>query len=88
MRINLYGRYEKSYKARIASDKKLVLQTKVRITLFKADRKNPILKDHGLTGTKRKLRAFSVSGDIRIVYMPISDTEVIFIDIGSHNQVY
>lgn len=88
MQIKLYSGYEKSYKVRIASNKKLVLQTEQRIALFKVDCRNPILKDHGLTGAKRKLRAFSVSRDIRIVYMPISDTEVIFINIGSHNQVY
>ncbi len=88
MKIRFYGGFKKAYKVRIASNKKLVLQTEERTILFKLDRKNPILKDHGLTGANRKLRAFSVSGDIRIVYMPISATEVIFIDIGSHNQVY
>lgn len=88
MKIKLYSGYEKAYKVRIVSNKKLVLHTKERIVLFKIDHNNPVLKDHGLTGAKRKLRAFSVSGDIRIVYMPVSDTEVIFLDIGSHNQVY
>ncbi len=88
MKIKLYSGYEKAFKVRIASNKKLVLHAKERIALFRIDRNNPVLKDHGLTGAKRKLRAFSVSGDIRIVYMPISDMEVIFLDIGSHNQVY
>ncbi len=88
MKIRLNRKFEKSYKARITLNQKLVLQTKERIDLFATDTKNPILKDHGLLGAKRELRAFSVTGDIRIVYMPISDDEVEFLDIGSHNQVY
>lgn len=88
MKVKLHHLFEKSYKARVASSNKLISQTEERIALFKSDPKNSLLKDHGLTGAKKKLRAFSVTGDIRIVYLPVSDTEVVFIDIGSHNQVY
>ncbi len=37
---------------------------------------------------KIELRAFSVTGDIRIVYFEINDESVLFLDIGTHNQVY
>lgn len=88
MRVNLAPGFKKSYKNRIASNKRLVQQTEARITLFETDRKNSKLRDHKLTGAKKDLRAFSVTGDIRIIYLPISENEVIFIDIGTHNQVY
>lgn len=88
MKIKLYRKFKKAYKIRIAPHQKLVLQTEERIALFKADTMNPILKDHGLSGAKRELRAFSITGDIRIVYRPITTGEVVFLDIGSHNQVY
>lgn len=88
MKIRLHRLFEKSYKSRILPIQKLVLQTEERISIFKVDRQNSILKDHGLSGAKRGLRAFSVTGDIRIVYFPLSEDEVMFIDIGSHNQVY
>jgi addiction module RelE/StbE family toxin len=88
MRVNLDPRFKKSYKNRIVNNKNLVQQTKERINLFKVDYKNPILKDHKLTGAKKELRAFSVTGDTRILYIPVSEKEVIFIDIGSHKQVY
>lgn len=88
MKIKFYSRFRKAYKARIFPNKKLVRQTEKRIDLFKTDRRNSILKDHALVGAKRGLRAFSVSGDIRIVYLPITENEVVFLDIGSHNQVY
>lgn len=88
MKVKFYPGFKKSYNSRIANNKKLVLQTEERIEFFKFNPRDSILKDHGLTGAKRKLRAFSVTGDIRIVYLPVSKDEVIFIDIGSHNQVY
>lgn len=88
MKIKFHNRFKKAYKLRIASNKKLVKQVQQRISLFQNNSKDPLLKDHGLTGAKRKLRAFSVTGDIRIVYLPISESEVMLFDIGSHNQVY
>lgn len=88
MKVNLYHSFTKAFKKRVVPNPKLITQTEERIALFKSDRKNPLLKDHGLVGAKKRLRAFSITGDIRIVYLPLSEDEVIFIDIGSHNQVY
>jgi mRNA-degrading endonuclease YafQ of YafQ-DinJ toxin-antitoxin module len=49
---------------------------------------NPsLVKDHALIGRKTGKRSFSVSGDLRIVYIDIGD-RYLFLDIGSHNQVY
>lgn len=80
--------FKKHFKQRIVKNLKLITQTETRIKLFKENLTNPILKDHPLTGSKKHLRSFSITGDIRIIYQPISEGEVIFIDIGSHNQVY
>ena len=90
MKIKLHPRFKKNYKIRIALNQKLSLQTKERISLFRTDPNNPLLKDHTLTGTKKGLRSFSITGDIRVIYQPpMSEAdEVIFYDIGSHNQVY
>ncbi|MBI2315191.1 type II toxin-antitoxin system mRNA interferase toxin, RelE/StbE family [Candidatus Daviesbacteria bacterium] len=68
MIIRLGKRFKKAYKTRIASNKRLILQAKERIDLFRSDPQNPILKDHRLSGAKRELRAFSITGDIRLVY--------------------
>lgn len=88
MKTKLHASFRKYYKNRVVIHKKLISQTELRIDLFRSNPQNPILKDHALSGTKKGLRAFSVTGDIRIVYRPISEDEVVFIDIGSHNQVY
>ena len=59
-----------------------------RIKLFVENQNNPIIKDHQLTGAKKDYRSFWITGDIRIIYYQISKNEVLFVDIGTHNQVY
>lgn len=88
MKTKPHSQFIKSYRKRIAKDTKLAKKVSERLNLFREDFTNPVLKDHALTGKKSHLRAFWVTGDIRIVYLPVSVDEVILIDIGSHNQVY
>ncbi len=88
MKVKFHAKFIKNYRKRILSNKKLDNQVKIKIEQFKINPNNPILKDHNLTGTKKGLKAFSLTGDIRIIYRPSSDNEVVFMDIGSHNQVY
>lgn len=88
MKIELHPQFRKSYKKRIALNAKKVKRVADRLKLFEEDPTNPLLKDHALTGEKSQLRAFWVSGDIRIVYQPSRDSSVTLLDIGSHNQVY
>ena len=88
MIIELHPQFEKAYKKRIIQNDKLVKKTAERLALFQTNRNNPLLKDHALTGEKSKLRAFWVTGDVRIVYQPLSEIHVLLLDIGRHNQVY
>ena len=88
MKIERHTTFKKSFKKRIAPNKKLVNRMSQRIKLFLVDPKNPILRDHKLKGGKITARSFSVTGDIRIVYKRFSSNHVVFLDIGTHNQVY
>jgi addiction module RelE/StbE family toxin len=86
-RIELHCSFVKSYAKRIAKDEKLCKQYDKRIDMFIAGYRDAPINDHALTGDLQGRRAFSVAGDIRVVYIELED-KVIFIDIGSHNQVY
>ncbi len=88
MKITLDSSYLKSFKKRVYYNAKLALKTRQRIKLFVENPRNPMIKDHQLTGDKKEFRAFWITGDIRIIYFSISKNEVLFIDIGTHNQVY
>lgn len=88
MTFELHPQFKKAYKKRIAHDKQLVVKVASRIAAFQQNKTDPILHDHALSGQKSSLRAFWITGDIRIVYFPVSADHAIFLDIGSHNQVY
>ena len=79
--------FEKNFKSRIAPNNKLAKQFELRLSLFMQGVRDYPLDDHALIGTMKGLRAFSVGGDIRVVYRETSEYYE-FLDIGSHNQVY
>ena len=79
--------FEKNFKRRISPNAKLLNQFKERLALFVAGDLGYPLHDHALTGRLAGKRAFSVAGDIRVIYVELEDS-VVLLDIGSHNQVY
>ena len=81
-------RFIKNFRKRISPNINLSKRFDQRIFAFSNNPKDPILKDHRLIGSSSDLRAFSITGDIRVVYRQITDKVVMFIDVGSHNQVY
>jgi addiction module RelE/StbE family toxin len=80
--------FKKAFKKRIASNSKLIIAVTRRIQLFEENPFHPLLRNHPLTGSLRGFRAFSVTGDFRIIYQPIDERKARFLDIGTHNQVY
>lgn len=86
--VELDRKFKKAFKKRINLNPTLVSRTNKRIDLFRQNPFYPILRNHPLTGGQNGLRAFSITGDIRIIYQPIDEQHVRLLDIGSHNQVY
>lgn len=80
-------KFLKSYKNRVQSNPKMAVKFDQRFALFQQGKRGYPLDDHALTGKLTGKRAFSVSPDVRVVYEKYGET-IIFLDIGSHNQVY
>jgi addiction module RelE/StbE family toxin len=79
--------FEKHFKQRISPNDKLVRRFKERLKLFVAGELGYPLNDHALLGKLEGKRAFWVAGGIRVIYVEADDF-IVFLDIGSHNQVY
>lgn len=79
--------FEKNFKNHISPNPKLKKQFAARLGLCKEGVRDYPLDDHALVGTMKGLRAFSIGGDLRLVYRE-TDEFYEFLDIGSHNQVY
>jgi len=88
LKIYFSKTFEKSYKKRIRDNKKLRIQYQKRVALFQKNSQSLLLYTHKLTGGAIDRYAFSITGDIRVVYRIYEDGSVLFDDIGSHNQVY
>lgn len=87
MKIELSHKFIKIYKKRFSHLPNIQKKFDDRVRLFEKDSNDPILDDHALTGEKLGFRAFSITGDIRVVYYLYRGIAY-FVDIGSHNQVY
>ena len=85
--VIFYHDFDKHYKKRIKPNTKLVQQFKQRYNMFLKGERGAQLNDHPLNRKLAGRRAFSIAGDIRVVYAE-TPTEIIFLDVGSHNQVY
>lgn len=89
MEVAFSDSFKKAFKKRIKnSPQENVFWTKLEIFI-----NNPFdvrLKTHKLSGKLKNLLSFSIEYDIRIVFYFTKDKPVkaIFIDIGSHDEVY
>ena len=87
MKIEFTHDFMKIFKKRFSSKPKLQKKFDERVRKFAENPDDPILTDHVLSGKLQGHRAFSVTGDVRVVYYIFEDTAY-FVDIGTHNQVY
>lgn len=88
LKIKYHRIFLKHYRKRIAGNSKLEKLLQQKINLFLIDNKSPLLKNHALAGAKKGYWAFSLTGDMRVIYTFKDSQTVVFTDIGSHNQVY
>ena len=79
--------FKKAYAKRIKQNKNLEKRFDQRYDLFVDETSDEVLKDHALSGKLQGHRAFSITGDIRVIYYVHEDIAY-FVDIGTHNQVY
>jgi len=87
MKVEFKDAFIKAFRKRFSHDADLRKKFQERLTLFSLNSANPMLRDHPLKGSRSNFRSFSISGNIRVVYIIVDDIAY-FIDIGTHNQVY
>lgn len=87
MKVELSRAFIRTYKKRFQHLPSIRAAFKERTRIFSDNPENVLLHDHKLRGDKRGHRAFSVTGDIRVVYIIVNEVAY-FEDIGTHNQVY
>jgi len=81
--------FTKRFKKRLnCSSQKIQKKFEEKMDVFVENQWNPALKSHPLKGHLVGMRAFSVTGDYRVIYQIVGNGKIKLVDIGTHNQVY
>jgi addiction module RelE/StbE family toxin len=77
------------YKRKIKKNKQIESSFQKKIKIFLNNPFHNTLRTHKLTGNLKDLWSFSIQFDIRVIfYFEDNNSKAIFIDIGSHDEVY
>ena len=58
------------------------------LKLFIDDQFHPLLNNHPLNGEYEGYRSINITGDIRAIFYIKPDSNCVFINIGSHSELY
>jgi len=87
MKIEYHHQFLKHFRKRILPYSQLKKKFEERLRLRLEYPQSIILKDHRLLGRKSEYRAFSITGDMRVVYKIVGNVFRLY-DVGTHSQVY
>lgn len=88
LRVSQTDSFDKMYEDLCVNNPKLELEIQKRIGWFKKNPQDTRLQNHALLNRMLGKFAFSITGDIRIVYEWIGKNTVRFLAIGGHKKVY
>jgi addiction module RelE/StbE family toxin len=89
MEVSFSDSFKKVFNKRIKSHE-IESEFWIRLESFINDPFDPKLKTHKLSGKLKDLWSFSIEYDLRVVFYFTKDKpkKVIFVDIGTHDEVY
>jgi addiction module RelE/StbE family toxin len=88
MQIEFSVRFLKSFKKLVSRRPEVAISVLQKVLLFSSDPFSPSLALHKLKGRLNDVWSFSVENDVRIIVDREDPNKVVFVDIGSHDQVY
>ncbi|MDZ8189642.1 MAG: hypothetical protein RMX96_32995 [Nostoc sp. ChiSLP02] len=86
--VSFSSLFKCAFKKRIQRNVDLETRFWQKLEQFTANPFDEGLKTHKLSGKLKNLWSFSVDYDDRVVFYFTDDGDVVFVDIGSHDEVY
>ncbi len=80
--------FQKAYKKLFRNNSAREAIFRQKFSLFLQDPFHPQLHTHKLTGPLKDFYSFSIEYDLRVIFYFASATEIVFDNIGSHDEVY
>ena len=88
IKIDFSPSFERAFKRQVRNNRLDQDTFWQRVELFINNPYDPILKTHRLSGKLKSMWAFSLGYDLRVVFYFQTTQNVVFVDIGTHNEVY
>jgi mRNA-degrading endonuclease YafQ of YafQ-DinJ toxin-antitoxin module len=86
--ISFSSSFRRAFKKRIKGNLDLEARFWQKVEQFTIDPFDQSLKTHKLSGKLKELWSFSVEYDERVLFYFTEDGNAVFVDIGSHDEVY
>jgi mRNA-degrading endonuclease YafQ of YafQ-DinJ toxin-antitoxin module len=86
--VSFSSSFKRSFKKRIKGNADLEARFWQRLEQFTREPFDPSLKTHKLSGKLKDLWSFSIDYDERVLFYFTEDEKAVFVDIGSHDEVY
>jgi len=86
--VSFSSSFRRVFKKRIKGNVDLEARFWEKLEQFTTDPYDPSLKTHKLSGKLKDLWSFSVDYDERVLFYFTDDGNAVFVDIGSHDEVY
>ena len=80
--------FKRAFKRRIKDNKVLETRFWDRVETFQNNPFDQTLRTHKLSGRLKDLWSFSIEYDLRVVFTFLEGEQALFIDIGTHEEVY
>jgi len=88
MKVAFSKSFKRAFKRKIRQTPLLEKKFWTKTELFLSSPFHQSLKTHKLSGKLAELWSFSVTHDLRVIFYFETDEKSVFIDIGSHDEVY
>jgi len=88
LEVSFSSSFKRVFKKRIKSNADSEARFWQKLELFTVDPFSPSLKTHKLSGKLQELWSFSLDYDLRVLFYFTEDGKTVFVDIGSHDEVY
>lgn len=88
MEVGFSTTFKRAFRKRVKGNTRLERRFLQKLEKFCANPFDESLKTHKLSGKLKELWSFSIEYDIRVLFYFKDDDKAVFIDIGSHKDVY
>jgi len=88
MEVSFSSPFKRAFKKRIKGNEDVEERFWQKLERFSGNPYDPSLKTHKLSGKLKEFWSFSVDYDARVLFYFTDDGKAVFVDIGSHDDVY